>query len=227
MFKITRAARQILKSTSNIKAFTLSSIKAIDQYLNPSKSERFEDARHEFYFESFTKILPQQSVSKDHFRASAPIFQETNKLNSTSPYNTLEASDIRKLIYARFASEIVAKSKNAEGSKNFETKSYDTKEHTATFTTYDIANEFNDLRTQGYDFAGARKAIENQNVMSIAERIKELSISGYLSNYAGHLQLREDIEKVIIQKDLVINEFMARVVGKVEELEEYSSELLG
>ena len=57
--------------------------------------------------------------------------------------------------------------------------------------------------------------------------MKELSISGYISNYAGHPQLREDIEKVIIQKDLLINEFKATVGGKLEELEEYSTELLG
>lgn len=41
--------------------------------------------------------------------------------------------------------------------------------------------------------------------------MKELSISGYLSNYSGYPQLREDIEKVIIQKELVINEFMKKV----------------
>lgn len=89
------------------------------------------------------------------------------------------------------------------------------------------------FKEQGYDFAATRAVLQNRNqdtnqsAKSIFERMKELSISGYLSNYSGHPQLREDIEKVIIQKELVINEFMATVAGKVEELEEYSTELLG
>lgn len=104
-------------------------------------------------------------------------------------------------------------------------KSQESKEYVDdAVATYNITEEFRILKERGYDFAAARKAIENQSPKSIFERMKELSISGYISNYAGDRHLREDIEKVSIQKELVINEFM-NMCGV--ELEVHSSELLG
>ncbi|WCR55968.1 hypothetical protein [Rickettsia asembonensis] len=104
-------------------------------------------------------------------------------------------------------------------------KSQESKEYVDdAVATYNITEDFRILKERGYDFAAVRKAIENQSLKSIFERMKELSISGYISNYAGDRHLREDIEKVSIQKELVINEFM-NMCGV--ELEEHSSELLG
>ncbi|MGU9986765.1 MULTISPECIES: hypothetical protein [unclassified Rickettsia] len=117
--------------------------------------------------------------------------------------------------------------------QNLETKSHATREHVDTVATNDITEEFKIFKEQGYDFAATRAVLQNrdqdtkQSARSIFERMKELSISGYLSNYGGHPQLREDIEKVILQKELVINEFMATVTSRIEEPEEYEVELLG
>lgn len=202
MFKIANITKQIFRSARNIGKYS-------------SQSKGCVNAADEFAFESFKVIPPQQSVTKDQFKMTTPIFQETNKLCSIGSYKILEASEIRKLIYARFADEIASKPKKIVD----------------TVTTNDITEEFKIFKEQGYDFATTRAVLQNQNQeankKNLSERMKELSISGYLSNYAGHPQLREDIEKVIIQKDIVINEFMATVGGKLEELEEYSTELLG
>ncbi|MGI4753220.1 MAG: hypothetical protein ACRYE8_05805 [Janthinobacterium lividum] len=106
MFKIARTAKQIFKSARNM-----------GKYCSQSKGY-IEDVADEFVFESFTKILPKQSVTKDQFKATAPIFQETNKLGFIGSYKILDSAETRKLIYARFADEIAAKSKNDEVSNH-------------------------------------------------------------------------------------------------------------
>lgn len=74
-----------------------------------------------------------------------------------------------------------------------------------------IADEFKELKSQGYDFAVARKAIENQNVRSLSDRMKELIKSGYMSSYSGEPDLRQEIELIISKKSEVIKEFMQKV----------------
>lgn len=202
MFKIERAVSKILKSTSNIKALAVSSIKAIDKYLNPSKSERFEDASHEFIF--------KKKLSE---------FVDFKATNSFSDFGmiqkegTIDWAAVRKLIYARFADEIgkqVVAHTKAEGVKG-------------------ISEEFQGLRAQGYDFKSVANLIEqkkggvvndceagkNSNISSasLIERMKKLSIAGYLSNYAGDDGLRQDIEDVMHKKAYVMQEFMMRVSG--------------
>lgn len=184
MFKIARIAKQVFNAARNIPKLWLPSTNSIFKYGTQSKGY-IEDVRDEFTFESFNKILPRQSVTKDQFKASAAIFQGTSKLGSIGSYKILDSAEIRKLIYARFADKL------------------------------------KEFKSQGYDFAATREVLQNRNQdtsqspKSIFERMKELSISGYLSNYAGDPQLREDMEKVILQKELVINEFMERVNERV------------
>lgn len=184
MFKIERAVSKILKSTGNIKALAVSSIKAIDKYLNPSKSERFEDASHEFIF--------KKKLSE---------FVDFKATNSFSDF----------VIYARFADEIgkqVVAHTKAEGVKG-------------------ISEEFQGLRDQGYDFKSVANLIEqkkgvvvndceagkssNISSASLIERMKKLSIAGYLSNYAGDDGLRQDSEDVIHKKAYVMQELSLRV----------------
>lgn len=81
----------------------------------------------------------------------------------------------------------------------------------AAVATYNIADEFKELKSQGYDFAVARKAIENQNVRSLSDRMKELVVSGHISHYAGESGLKEEVEKLMHKKALVIEEFMQKV----------------
>ncbi|WP_341791354.1 hypothetical protein [Rickettsia endosymbiont of Gonocerus acuteangulatus] len=139
----------------------------------------------------------------------------------------------RKLIYARFADEIAAKPSDAAENQNLETKSHTAREHAEACSTYSITEEFKMFKEQGYDFAATRKVLQNRNQdtnqspKNMHERMKELSISGFFSSYAGESFLRENLKQMSIQKDLVINEFMERVASRVGELEEYSSELLG
>lgn len=201
MFKIERAVSKILKSTSNIKALAVSSIKAIDKYLNPSKSERFEDASHEFIFKK------KLSEFVD--------FKATNScgdFGGVQKEGTIDWAAVRKLIYARFADEIgkqvVVAHTKAEGVKG-------------------ISEEFQGLRAQGYDFKSVANLIEqkkggvvndceagkssNISSASLIERMKKLSIAGYLSNYAGDDGLMQDIEEVMHKKAYVMQEFMMRV----------------
>ncbi|WP_342226261.1 hypothetical protein [Rickettsia endosymbiont of Urophora cardui] len=224
MFKITNITKQLINVARNIP-------KAVSASINSSSQSKgyIENASNEF---TFLKALPSQSVNvtiQDKFKAFTPNLANITKVK---PTQLLDPADIRKLIYARFAEEIGAGHKNDEEKKNLDTKNLETKSHVArehaeACSTYSITEEFEMFKAQGYDFAAAKKAVQNQSSKSIFKRMQELSISGYLSNYAGNPSLREDIEKVIIQKELVINEFMATVAGKVEELEEYSTELLG
>lgn len=195
MFKITKAASKILKSTSNIKAFTLSSIKAIDKYLNPSKSERFEDVSQEFIFKK---------------KLSAFVdFKATNSCGDfgvIQKNGTIDWAAVRKLIYARFADEI-------RENKIITIKAEAVK---------GISEEFECLRAQGYNFKSVANLIEqkkgvvvndceagkssNISSASLTERMKKLSIAGYLSNYAGEEGLRQEIEEVMLRKQDCISE---------------------
>lgn len=220
MFKITRAAKQIFNAARNIPKAASASINSMVKYCSQSKGY-IEDASEEF---TFLKVLPSQSSKasiQDKLKSFKPNFQNLENLKFTP---LLDSAEIRKLIYARFADEIAAKPSDTEENQNLETKHHATREHVETFTTYNIADEFNDLRKQGYDFAAVRKAIENQNVRSLAERMKELVVSGHISRYGGELGLKEGVEEVMHKKALVIEEFMQRLAG---ELEVHSSELLG
>ncbi|MCC8418812.1 MAG: hypothetical protein LN590_04525 [Rickettsia endosymbiont of Glossina mortisans submortisans] len=200
MFKITKAASKILKSTSNIKAFTLSSIKAIDKYLNPSKSERFEDASHEFIF--------KKKLSE---------FVDFKATNSCGDFGGIQKEGnidwvaVRKLIYARFADEIVGQ----------------VVEPTKAAAVRGISEEFKDLRSQGYDFKSVANLIEQRKAAvsndcelagisnisnsSLLDHMKKLSIAGYLSNYAGDDSLKQDIEEAINIKAYLMQELMLRV----------------
>lgn len=202
MFKIARIAKEIIRSARNM-----------NKCCSQSKGY-IEEAGNEFTFLK-ASIKP---VIQDNLKVFTPNFTNIARVKTMQ---LLYSADIRKLIYSRFVDEIVAK----------------TKKITDTVATNDITEEFKMFKEQGYDFAATRAVLQNRdqetnqnqeaNKKNLVERMKELSISGYLSNYAGHPQLREDIEKVIIQKDLVINEFMATVTSSIEEPEEYSTELLG
>lgn len=210
MFKIARTVKQIFNVTRNVPKSLLSSINSGLKYCSQSKGY-VEDANDEF---TLLKVLPSQSSKasiQDKLKAFAP-----NSLNiaKAKPVQLLDSAEIRKLIYARFADEIGA--------------SKSTKEHLEACNTYDITKEFTMFKGQGYDFAATREILQNRNQdtnqKNLLERMKDLSISGYISNYAGEPSLRADIEKVIIQKELVINEFMQRFT---DETEEHSTELLG
>lgn len=239
MFKIARTVKQIFNVARNVHKASSTIMNNIFKYSSGSKGY-IEDARDELTFESFTKILPNQSAAKDQFKSFAPIFQSTAKLGSKCSSDILNAADIRKLIYARLASEIELSQKKAEENRNLETKSHEVKEYVETFTTCNIADEFKEFKSQGYDFKSVANLIEqkqgvvvndreagkssNISSSSLLERMKELSISGYISRYAGEQGLRQDIEEVIIQKELVINEFMNMFA---DEIEVHSVELIG
>lgn len=207
MFKIVRTAKQIFSAARNLGQKASVSINSGLKYCTQSKGY-VEDASGEFTFE---KVVSNQSLTQDKMNSFNTVCPNIAKPQS------IDWHAIRKLIYARFADEIAAKPKNAVG----------------TVATYDITDEFKMFKEQGYDFAATREVLKNRNQdtnespKSIFERMKGLSISCYISNYAGHPQLREDIEKVILQKELVINEFMATATSRIEDPEEYSSELLG
>ena len=207
MFKIARTVKQIFNVARNIPKSSFSSINNILKYSSGSKGY-IEDASDEF---TFTKVLPDSTLIQDKLKAFTSNIQNIAKVKHAQ---LLDSAEIRKLIYARFADEIGA--------------SKSTKEHLEACNTYDITKEFKMFKEQGYDFAATREILQNRNQevnqKNLLERMKELSISGYISSYAGESSLREDIEKVIIQKELVINEFMQRLTG---ELEEHSIELLG
>ena len=208
MFKIARTVKQIYNVARNIPKSFLSSINGGLKYCSQSKGY-VEDASDEF---SFLKALPSQSdkaAIQDKFKAFNPDFQNLENLKSTQ---LLDSAETRKLISARFADEIAAKPSDTEENQSLETKSNATREHVDTFTTYNIADEFNDLRNQGYDFASAQKAIENQNVnKTLSERMKELVVSGHMSRYSGEAGLKEEVEEIMHKKALVIEELMQKV----------------
>ena len=207
MFKIASSVKQIYNVARNIPKSFLSSINSGLKYCSQSK-EYVEDASEEFTFLKAPRDQLSKASIQDNLKAFNPNLTNIAKVKTTQ---LLDSAEIRKLIYARFADEI-AKSKIVVESKNLETKSHATREHVETFTTYNIVEEFNDLRNQGYDFAVARKAIENQNVnKTLSERMKELVVSGYISRYAGESGLKEEVEKLMHKKALVIKEFMQKV----------------
>lgn len=198
MFKIARrAARQILNNTKRIKDLAVSSMTAKPKYLKPSEEQGYMEDARDEFV--FIRVLP------DYAEAGAK-YSICDLREEVQPIDWL---GIEQTTDTRFAEKIISKA-----IKDF-------------LVVKNIVDEFKEFKSQGYDFEVTKKAIQNQNVKNLSHRMQELSISGYLSNYAGEPSLREDIEKVSIQKELVINEFMERVTGKIEELEEYSSELLG
>lgn len=201
MFKIARTVKQIFNEARNIQQVATASINSMFKYSRWSKGY-VEDASDEFTFESFTKILPNHPAAKEQFKTSAPIFQSVDILGSIGSYKILDSAEVRKLIYARFTDEIGARQKHDE-----DTKSHKINEHIETFTTYNIADEFNVLKSQGYDFAAVRQAIQNQNVSkTLSERMKGLVVAGYMSNYAGDDGLRQAIEEVMFRKQDCISE---------------------
>jgi hypothetical protein len=205
MFKIARTVKQIFNVARNIPKSLLSSINSGLKYCSQSKGY-VEDAGDEF---TFTKVLPDSTLIQDRLKVFAP-----NSLNiaKVKHVQLLDSAETRKLIYTRFADEISAKPSDAEENKNLETKSHATREYVKTFTTYSIADEFNDLREQGYDFAAAKKAVQNQNnSKTLSERMKELVISGYISRYSGESGLKEEVEELMDKHVLVIKEFMQKV----------------
>ncbi|MFP3011956.1 MAG: hypothetical protein ACEY3D_03020 [Rickettsia sp.] len=203
MFKITRAARQILNSTKYIKDLVASSTNTITKYLKLSENQGYiEDVSHEFLFEKklseFANLKVQNSLNDLH----VVIHKE----------GAIDWAAVRKLIYARFADEIrenkIIIPIKAEAVKG-------------------ISEEFECLRAQGYDFKSVVNLIEqkkaavsnkyelevgsNVSSSSLIDRMKKLSIAGYLSNYAGDDGLRQSIEEVIHNKAYLMQEFMLRV----------------
>lgn len=203
MFKITRAARQILNSTKYIKDLVASSTNTITKYLKLSENQGYiEDVSHEFLFEKklseFANLKVQNSLSD----LDVVMHKE----------GAIDWAAVRKLIYARFADEIrenkIIIPIKAEAVKG-------------------IREEFECLRAGGYDFKSVVNLIEqkkaavsnkyelevgsNVSSSSLIDRMKQLSIAGYLSNYAGDDGLRQSIEEVIHNKAYLMQEFMLRV----------------
>lgn len=96
-----------------------------------------------------------------------------------------------------------------------EDASQESKEYVdAVVATYSIADEFNAFREHGYDFVGAWKAIENQNInKTLSERMKELVVSGHISRYGGESGLKEAVEELRDKHVLVLKEFMLFITG--------------
>lgn len=145
MFKIARTAKQILK---NMQQAASTSINSMIKYCTQSKGY-IEDASDEF---TFAKILPNQSLIQDHLSSFDPATQVIAKPQSIDP------AEIRKLIYARFADEILAKPNNSAV-----VKAQDTREYIDAVAINNIADEFKELREQGYNFKELRNAIINHN----------------------------------------------------------------
>lgn len=211
MFKIVRTAKQIFSAARNLGQKASVSISSGLKYCTQSKGY-VEDASGEFTFE---KIVSNQSLTQDKMNSFNTVCPNIAKPQS------IDWHAIRKLIYARFADEIVSKSsKHLVG-------------------VWNIADEFKELREQGYNFKELRNFIINHNSSeafkgdssnnksnskSLSDRMKDLSISGYISSYSGEPCLREEIEAVSFKKELVINEFMNTFV---DEVEAQSAQLLG
>jgi len=197
MFKITRAAKQIFKITSKIKNLGTS---IATKYSGPTKG--YENVSHEFIFKNdlseFTNFKVQNSFSDSQV--------------VTHKEGAIDWVFARQLIYARFADEIrenkIIIPIKAEAVKG-------------------ISEEFECLRAQGYDFKKVTNLIEQKKAAvsnecelkgrsnisnsSLLDRMKKLSIAGYLSNYAGDDGLRQSIEEVIHNKAYLMQELMLRV----------------
>lgn len=200
--KITKVAKQIFKMNNNIKNIVASSTNTITKYLKLSENQGYiEDVSHEFLFEKklseFANLKVQNSLSDLH----VVIHKE----------GAIDWAAVRKLIYARFADEI----------------GQQVVEPTKAAAIRGISEEFKDFRAQGYDFKKVSNLIEqkkaavsnecelaaisNVSSSSLLDRMKKLSIAGYLSNYAGDDGLRQGIEEVINTKAYLMQEFMLRV----------------
>lgn len=217
MFKIANFTKQIFNVVRNVPKSTYCGINSMFKYSSQSKGY-VEDAADEF---TFLKALPSQSINvsiQDKFKDFNLNLQN---IEEVKPTQLLDPADIRKLIYARFADEIAAKPSDAAENQNLETKSHAAREHAEACSTYSITEEFKIFKEQGYNFAATRQVLQNRNQdtnqspKSMYERMKELSISGYLSNYSGYPHLREDIELIMSKKSVVIKEFMQKVNEKV------------
>ncbi|ARD88191.1 hypothetical protein A3305_07400 (plasmid) [Rickettsia amblyommatis] len=190
------------------------SINSMVKYCTQSKGY-IEDASDDF---TFAKVLPNHSLVQDKLG-----FFHQESQNIATP-QSIDWVAVRKLIYVRFTDEIVAKPKNVAN-----TKSHDTKECVDAVALNNIADEFKELREQGYNFKKLRDLIANHNLAgsenieeksssdnnsiskSIGDRMKELVISGYMSSYSGEFCLKDKIEEVILKKDAVIKELIHRV----------------
>ncbi|MFP3012079.1 MAG: hypothetical protein ACEY3D_03715 [Rickettsia sp.] len=120
MFKIARTVKQIFNAARNIQQAASASINSVFKYSTQSKGY-VEDASEEF---SFLKTLSSQSskaLMQDKFSIVTPNLQNLENLKSTP---LLDSAEIRKLIYARFADEIVAKPKNVVDTRSREMKEY-------------------------------------------------------------------------------------------------------
>lgn len=215
MFKIARNMQQVAST----------SINSIFKYNSQSKGY-VEDASKEFSFLKAPRDQLSNASIQDRIKAFNPELQNIAKTKSTQ---LLDSAEIRKLIYARFADEIAAKPSDTEENQNLETKSHATREYLETSTTYSITDEFKELKSQGYNFKDLRSAIINHNssqqsenidesnisdngsVKSLSQRMKELVVSGHISRYGGESGLKEEVEKLMHKKALVIEEFMKKV----------------
>ncbi len=191
MFKIIRAVRQILNSINSIKDLTESSMAAEPKYLRASEEEGYiEDARDEFVF---IRVLPDYVEAKAKYSICG-LREEVHPIDWLG---------IKKGADARFAEKIIRKA-----IKDF-------------LVIKNTVEEFKEFQSQGYDFKKVSNLIEQQkgvvvndcNISSanLIERMKKLSISGYISRYAGDDGLRQDIEDVMHKKAYVMQEFMMRV----------------
>lgn len=225
MLKIARTAKQIFSGARNLGQTASASINSMVKYSTQSK-RYVEDASGEFTFE---RVVPNQSLTQDKINSF-------NTVCLNAKPQPIDWHAIRELIYARFADEIASKPNNV-----VDTDSHDTKEYVGVVANNNIADEFKELKRQGYNFQELRDSIVNHNSSqckniekqngshngiskSVSERMKEIAISGYMSRYSGESCLREEIEAASFKKELVIHDFMARFV---DEIEAHSIELLG
>lgn len=204
--KITKVAKQIFKITNNIKNIVASSTHTITKYLNPSQDQGYiKDVSNEFLFEKNVSELANFKGQNSFSDLQVVMPKE----------GAIDWSAIRKLIYARFADEIVGR--RVEPIKAAAIRG--------------ISEEFKDLRAQGYDFKRVANLIEqkkgvvvneyelkglsnisNISDASLTERMKKLSIAGYLSNYAGDDGLRQSVEEVMHKKAACIDEIKSMCV---------------
>lgn len=213
MFKIARTAKHLFSVARNMQQAASASINSIAKYCSQSKGY-IEDARDEF---TFAKVLPNRPLVQDHLSSFDPATQVIAKPQS------INLAEIRKLIYARFADEIVAKPDNSAV-----VKAQDTREYIDAVAINNIAEEFKELREQGYNFKELRDSIVNHNSSqceniaeksnsdngmskSLSNRMKELIKSGYMSSCSGEPYLRHDIELIMNRKSEVIKELIHRV----------------
>ena len=187
MFKIARTVKQIYNVARNIPKSLLSSINSGLKYCSQSKGY-VEDASDEFSFLKAPRDQLSKASIQDNLKAFNPNLTNIAKVKTTQ---LLDSAETRKLIYARFADEIAAKPSDTEENHNLETKSHAIREHVETFTTYNIADEFKALKSQGYNFKELRSAIINHNSSQQSENIEEKSISDNVSGKSLSQRMKE------------------------------------